>query len=62
MNAPDPYEPTVSFWEKNAQYVWAAIVLVVTTALTVASFPPLKTPEFAYAFAAPAVLWAYRRP
>ena len=62
MNPSDPYEPKVTFWEKNAEYVWAFIVLVATTVLTISSFPPYKTSEFAYAFAAPAVLWAYRRP
>ena len=33
-----------------------------TVVLTVLSFPPFETPEFAYAFAAPAIFWAYLRP
>src|SRR5690606_1602433 len=42
--------------------LWAAGVLVATVVLTVLSFPPSRTPEFAYAFAAPALFWAYLRP
>jgi apolipoprotein N-acyltransferase len=37
-------------------------VFLSTVVLTILSFPPLRTAEFAYAFAAPAILWAYRRP
>lgn len=37
-------------------------VFLATAILTVLSFPPLKTPEFAYAFAVPAIFWAYMRP
>jgi apolipoprotein N-acyltransferase len=40
----------------------AAAVFALTAALTVLSFPPFHTPEFAFAFAAPAVFWAYFRP
>lgn len=37
-------------------------MFVATVVLTVLSFPPSRTPEFAYAFAAPALFWAYLRP
>ncbi len=37
-------------------------IFVLTVVLTVLSFPPFPTPEFAYAFAAPAIFWAYLRP
>jgi apolipoprotein N-acyltransferase len=40
----------------------AVAVFALTVALTVLSFPPFHTPEFAFAFAAPAVFWAYFRP
>ena len=62
MHASDSNQSSTLFWKNNAEYVWALIVILATTALTVASFPPLNTSEFAYAFAAPAILWAYRRP
>jgi apolipoprotein N-acyltransferase len=42
--------------------VWAAGVGALTMLLTVISFPPVDIPEFAYAFAVPAIYWAYRRP
>jgi apolipoprotein N-acyltransferase len=42
--------------------VWAAGVGALTMLLTVISFPPVDMPEFAYAFAVPAIYWAYRRP
>lgn len=48
--------------QRNASYLWATGVFVLTVLLTVLSFPPSKTPAFAYAFAAPALFWAYRRP
>jgi apolipoprotein N-acyltransferase len=58
----DPYDVVPSFWERHTTMLVAAAVFVVTALLTVLSFPPYKTPEFAYAFASPALLWAYRRP
>ena len=51
-----------SFWSLHADRLWAAGVFIVTVVLTVLSFPPARTPEFAYAFAAPALLWAYFKP
>jgi apolipoprotein N-acyltransferase len=59
---PDPYDPPVSFWQRKPELAWAAAVFVLTVGLTVLSFPPSLAPEFAYAFAAPAVFWAYLRP
>jgi apolipoprotein N-acyltransferase len=47
---------------RHADILWAAAVFALTTVLTVLSFPPFQTPEFAYAFAVPAIYWAYRRP
>lgn len=58
----DPYEAPPSFWQQQSDYVLAAGVFVLTVVLTVLAFPPFPTPEFAYAFAAPAIFWAYRRP
>ncbi|MFA5264967.1 MAG: apolipoprotein N-acyltransferase [Opitutaceae bacterium] len=58
----DPYDPKPSLWELHSTGLTAAAVFVATVLLTVVSFPPFNVPEFAYAFAAPAVLWAYRRP
>ncbi len=58
----DPYNLPPSFWQRQADYVMAAGVFVLTIVLTVIAFPPFKAPEFAYAFAAPAIFWAYRRP
>jgi apolipoprotein N-acyltransferase len=37
-------------------------VFVATVVLTILSFPPYHTPEFAYAMLAPAIFWAYRGP
>jgi len=73
----DRYAERVPFWarqregrggndaapnKKEVCDLWAAGVFLVTTILTVLSFPPYNTSEFAYAFAAPAVFWAYLRP
>lgn len=60
--APDPYLAPPSFWQRQSDGVMAAGVFVLTIILTVIAFPPFPTPEFAYAFAAPAIFWAYRRP
>jgi apolipoprotein N-acyltransferase len=58
----DPYDVKPSFWVTQADYVTAAAVFVFTVLLTVLSFPPYHTPEFAYAFLVPGLFWAYRRP
>ena len=47
---------------RHADLLWAAGVFVATVVLTVLAFPPSRTPEFAYAFAVPALFWAYLRP
>jgi apolipoprotein N-acyltransferase len=60
--ADDPYADRPSFWRRNANALWAIGVFVCTVVLTVACFPPFHAPEFAYAFAAPAIFWAYLRP
>jgi len=60
---PDPYaEQPPPAWQKYTPQIWAGVVFFFTVVLTVISFPPFKAGEFAYAFAVPAVLWAYRRP
>jgi apolipoprotein N-acyltransferase len=58
----DPYEQPDSFLRRHRTWMAALAVFVLTTALTVLSFPPYHTPEFAYAFAVPAIFWAYFRP
>jgi apolipoprotein N-acyltransferase len=58
----DPYAEKPSFFDKNPGLVWALAVFGLTVVLTVLMFPPYNTPEFAYAFAGPALFWAYERP
>jgi len=58
----DPYAEKPSFFDKNPGLVWGAAVFGLTVVLTVLMFPPYTTPEFAYAFAGPALFWAYERP
>jgi apolipoprotein N-acyltransferase len=58
----DPYDLPPSWVQRHASHLWAAGVFVVTVVLTVLAFPPSRTPEFAYAFAVPALFWAYLRP
>jgi len=60
--APDPYNLPPPWWQRHAGVVWAIGVGGLTALLTVISFPPANVPEFAYAFAVPAIYWAYRRP
>ncbi len=50
------------WWRQNATLIHAAAVFIATVVLTVLAFPPSRTPEFAYAFAAPALFWAYLKP
>ena len=59
---PDPYDVPPPWWEKYPDWVWAASVGALTVVLTVLAFPPYQAPELAYAFAVPAIFWAYRRP
>jgi len=60
---PDPYAaPPPPWWRQHADWVWAVCVGVLTAVLTVISFPPYNAPQMAYAFAVPAIFWAYRRP
>jgi apolipoprotein N-acyltransferase len=58
----DPYAAKPTFFDKYPGLVWAAAVFGLTVVLTVLMFPPYTTPEFAYAFAGPALFWAYERP
>ncbi|MFT3784368.1 MAG: apolipoprotein N-acyltransferase [Nibricoccus sp.] len=57
----DPYDQPPTFFDKHRDWVWAVSIFVATVVLTVLSYPPYF-PEFAYAFAAPAIFWAYLRP
>jgi len=58
----DPYEPVPTFWERHSEWVAPAVVGLLTVVLLVVSFPPYRTPEFAYACLVPGVFWAYMRP
>jgi apolipoprotein N-acyltransferase len=60
--ARDPYEPRPTFLQRYANPVAAATVFVLTVVLAVLSFPPFKSPEFAYAMLVPGLFWAYTRP
>jgi len=51
-----------SFWAMHAWWMAPLAVFALTVTLTVMSFPPFKTPPFAYAFAAPLVYWALTLP
>ena len=59
---PDPYTPRLTLWQRNPHLGWALGVFALTVILTYVSFPPVSAGEFAFAFALPAVLWAYRAP
>jgi apolipoprotein N-acyltransferase len=58
----DPYAPKPSLLRTYPTAIIGAVVFVATVVLTVASFPPYHSPEFAYAMLAPAIFWAYRGP
>ncbi|MBL9209103.1 MAG: apolipoprotein N-acyltransferase [Opitutaceae bacterium] len=58
----DPYEPRPSFWQRHAEPLAVGVVFVLTVILTVVSFPPFRTSEFAYAMLVPGIFWAYTRP
>lgn len=60
--SPDPYSSLPSIWQRQPQLGWALAVFALTVILTYVSFPPVAAGEFAFAFAVPAVLWAYRAP
>ncbi len=57
----DPYNQPPTFFDKHRDGVWAVCVAVATVVLTVLSFPPYHA-ELAYAFAVPAIFWAYLKP
>jgi apolipoprotein N-acyltransferase len=58
----DPYEPRLTYWQRNADAIAVGVVFVTTILLAVFSFPPFKAPEFAYAMLVPGIFWAYTRP
>jgi len=58
----DPYDLPPPFWERHGARLAPAAVFVLTAVLAVLSFPPYKTPEFAYVCLAPGIFWAYSRP
>ncbi len=58
----DPYEPRPTFLQRHVDSVAASTVFVLTVALAVLAFPPLRIPEAAYAMLVPGLYWAYTRP
>ncbi|MFO1448183.1 MAG: apolipoprotein N-acyltransferase [Opitutaceae bacterium] len=60
--AENPYDAPPSWWRRHAGPLGAVGVFIATVVLSVVSFPPHAIPEAGYAFAAPALFWAYRRP
>jgi apolipoprotein N-acyltransferase len=56
------HEPRPTFLQRNADAVAVVTVFILTVFLTVISFPPFKTPEFAYVMLTPGIFWAYTRP
>ncbi|MFT3869618.1 MAG: apolipoprotein N-acyltransferase [Nibricoccus sp.] len=57
----DPYDQPPTFIDKHRDWIWAAGVFIATILLTVLAYPP-NFPEFGYAFAVPAIFWAYMKP
>ena len=60
--SPDPYDVVPTFWQRHAGRIAPAAVFALTVILTVLSFPPFKSPEFAYACLVPGIFWAYMNP
>jgi len=60
--ADDPYAERPTLWQRHPQLGWLLLVAGLTVVLTSIAFPPVNIGEAAYAFAIPAVLWAYRAP
>jgi apolipoprotein N-acyltransferase len=60
--ATNPYDAPPAWWRRHAEGLTAVAVWVATVALTVLAFPPFGFAEAGYAFAAPAIFWAYRSP
>lgn len=58
----DPFNQPPAWWQRHADALWSAGVFISTVVLTVLAFPPSPAPEFAYAFAVPALFWAYLKP
>lgn len=58
----DPFAPPPGFIARHRDPIAAIAVFVFTVVLTVLAFPPLRTPEFAYAMLVPGVFWAYLAP
>ncbi len=60
--AANPYDQPPPAWRRHTPALIALGVFIVTVVPTVLMFPPFDLAPFAYVFAAPAILWAYRRP
>lgn len=60
--ASNPYDQPPPLWQRQSRLLIALGVFLVTVIPTVLMFPPFDLAPFAYVFAAPAALWAYRRP
>jgi apolipoprotein N-acyltransferase len=60
--AANPYDRPPPLWRRHPEPLIALAVFVLTVIPTVLMFPPYNVGPLAYVFAAPALLWAYRRP
>ncbi len=60
--AANPYDRPPPVWQRQPLLFAGLAVFILTTVLTVVSYPPFGVSPMAYIFATPAVFWAYRRP
>ncbi len=58
----NPYAPKPNFLSRHTAVIVPLVVAVLTVVLTVVSFPPSKSAEFAYAMLVPGLYWAYLKP
>lgn len=58
----DSYATAPALWQRHPGLGWALGVFVATAVLGYVIFPPVDAGELAFAFAVPALLWAYRKP
>ncbi len=60
--AANPYDQPPPLWRRYPLSLTALGIFVLTVVPTVLMFPPYNVGPLAYMFAAPAILWAYRKP
>jgi apolipoprotein N-acyltransferase len=60
--AANPYDQPPPLWRRHPLALTALGVFILTVVPTVLMFPPYNVGPLAYVFAAPAILWAYRKP